>query len=86
MTKKIAKAHRSVRPRWTKDQVSYLKTHYKDTSNIELAKDLKRPVTSVVFKAFRLNLSKSAKRLKEMGQENILKRWKKPAGRSAKKG
>jgi hypothetical protein len=33
-------------------------------------------VSSVVFKAHRLRLAKGIRRLREMGKENILRRWK----------
>jgi hypothetical protein len=38
----------------------------------------------VVFKGHRLGLSKGARRLKEMGQENIRRRWE-PIKRAAAK-
>jgi hypothetical protein len=68
------KVHR-VRPRWTIEQESMLRGMHKNHSNAEIAKAIKRSVTSVVFKAHRLQLSKSAKRLAEMGRANIEKRW-----------
>ena len=64
-----------MRPRWTKEEVSVLKQLYRTHSNAEIAKKLKRQVSSVVFKGHRLGLSKGARRLREMGQENIRRRW-----------
>jgi DNA-binding CsgD family transcriptional regulator len=65
-----------VRPRWTKAEVAILKRLYRTHSNSEIAKVLGRKVSSVVFKAHRLRLSKGIRRLREMGRENILRRWK----------
>ena len=65
-----------VRPRWTKSEVAILKRLYRTQSNSEIAKVLGRKVSSVVFKAHRLRLAKGIRRLREMGKENILKRWK----------
>jgi hypothetical protein len=64
-----------VRPRWTKEEVSLLKRLYRTHSNAEIAQILGRKVSSVVFKGHRLGLSKGARRLREMGQENIRRRW-----------
>ncbi len=64
-----------VRPRWTKEEISILKRLYRTHSNGEIAQVLGRKVSSVVFKGHRLGLSKGIRRLKEMGRENIRKRW-----------
>jgi hypothetical protein len=74
-----------VRPRWTKEEVSLLKRLYRIHSNAEIAQILGRKVSSVVFKGHRLGLSKGARRLKEMGRENIKRRWEPLKQRSAKK-
>lgn len=63
------------RPRWTKDEISTLKRLYRSWSNAHIARELGRTVSSVVFKGYRLGLSKGTRRLKEMGRENISKRW-----------
>lgn len=73
-----------VRPRWTKEEVSLLKRLYRTHSNAEIAGILGRKVSSVVFKGHRLGLSKGARRLKEMGRENIRRRWE-PLKRAAAK-
>ena len=65
----------SGRPRWTKAEVAVLKRLYKTHSNAAIAELLGRKVSSVVFKGHRLGLSKGMKRLKEMGRENIGRRW-----------
>jgi hypothetical protein len=72
-----------VRPRWTSEEITILKRLYRTHSNAEIAKVLGRKVSSVVFKGHRLGLSKGIRRLKEMGRENIRRRWKnsKPAGK-----
>jgi hypothetical protein len=74
-----------VRPRWTKEEVSLLKRLYRTHSNAEIAGILGRKVSSVVFKGHRLGLSKGARRLKEMGRENIRRRWEPLKHRSARK-
>jgi hypothetical protein len=82
--KKKAKVSR-VRPRWTKEEVSLLKRLYRTHSNAEIAQILGRKVSSVVFKGHRLGLSKGARRLKEMGQENIRRRWEPIKQRASRK-
>jgi hypothetical protein len=72
------------RPRWTKEEISTLKRLYRTQSNANIARLLHRTVSSIVFKGYRLGLSKGIRRLKEMGRENINKRWKKRAVRHSK--
>jgi hypothetical protein len=74
-----------VRPRWTKEEVSLLKRLYRAHSNAEIAEILGRKVSSVVFKGHRLGLSKGARRLREMGRENIQRRWEPLKNRAARK-
>jgi len=64
-----------MRPRWTREEVVLLKRLYRTHSNAEIAEIIGRKVSSVVFKGHRLGLSKGARRLKEMGRENISRRW-----------
>lgn len=68
-----------VRPRWTAAQVRFLKTHYRSWSNEGIAQALGRKTSSVVCKAHYLGLSKGPRRLREMGKENIAKRWGAPS-------
>jgi hypothetical protein len=70
-----ASARAGKRPRWTKDEIVILKRLYRTHSNAEIAKVLGRTVSSVVFKGYRLGLSKGVRRLREMGRENVGKRW-----------
>ena len=63
------------RPRWTREEISTLKRLYRTRSNADIARVLGRTVSSIVFKGYRLGLSKGIRRLKEMGRENINKRW-----------
>ena len=65
------------RPRWTREEISTLRRLYRTQSNAEIARLLGRTVSSIVFKGYRLGLSKGIRRLKEMGRENINKRWQK---------
>jgi|GEM_PF-919222 len=74
-----------VRPRWTKEEVALLKRLYRTHSNAEIAEILGRKVSSVVFKGHRLGLAKGARRLKEMGRENIARRWDPLKKKAAKK-
>ena len=88
MPRKIKKAKAKsfrVRPRWTKEEVSLLRRLYRTHSNAEIAGVLGRKVSSVVFKGHRLGLSKGARRLKEMGRENISQRWEPLKRKSSKK-
>ena len=64
-----------IRPRWTSEEVAVLKRLYRTHSNAEIAEIIGRKVSSVVFKGHRLGLSKGTRRLKEMGRENIRRRW-----------
>jgi hypothetical protein len=74
-----------VRPRWTKEEVALLKRLYRTHSNAEIAGILGRKVSSVVVKGHRLGLSKGPRRLREMGRENIKRRWEPVKRKSAKK-
>jgi hypothetical protein len=85
MNKKSKGKNSKIRPRWTKEEVSLLKRLYRTHSNAEIAGILRRKVSSVVFKGHRLGLSKGARRLKEMGRENIRRRWEPMKSRSARK-
>ena len=71
----MKKVRKQVRPRWTKEEVKVLKSMYRTHSNSEIAAQLGRKVSSVVFKGHLMGLSKGAARLKEMGKENIALRW-----------
>lgn len=84
--KSKSKSKRSqVRPRWTKEEVALLRRLYRTHSNAEIAGILGRKVSSVVFKGHRLGLAKGARRLRDMGRENIRMRWEPAKRRSAKK-
>ena len=72
----------TARPRWTKAEIASLRRLYKTRSNAEIAAVLGRKVSSVVFKGHRLGLAKGMKRLKEMGRENISRRWRGPDRKS----
>ncbi len=74
--KKGASRQPRLRPRWTRSEIAILRRLYRTHSNAEIAKVLGRKVSSVVFKAHRLRLSKGIRRLREMGRENIRRRWK----------
>jgi hypothetical protein len=62
-----------------------LRRLYRTHSNAEIAGLLGRKVSSVVFKGHRLGLSKGARRLKEMGRENIRRRWEPVKQKASKK-
>jgi len=63
--------------------VEVLRRLYRTHSNADIAAELGRKVSSVVFKAHRLGLAKGIRRLREMGRENISLRW--HAERASKK-
>lgn len=62
-------------PRWTASELALLRRDYPSRSNIEIARGLGRSVKSVVSKAHHLGLQKSQDRLREMGAENVRKRY-----------
>ena len=62
-------------PRWRAEELDAIRRDYPSQSNVELARRLGRSVKSVVSKASRLHLSKSADRLHEMGRENVSSRY-----------
>ena len=66
---------KTTKPRWTREQVRTLKLMYRTASNEDIANAVSRNTSSITFKAFRLGLRKSPRRLREMGQQNISKRW-----------
>jgi hypothetical protein len=55
--------------------VKVLRQLYRTRSNAAIAEQLGRKISAVRFKAYCLNPSKGQRRLREMGQENIGKRW-----------
>lgn len=63
-------------PRWKPEELHILREGYPIHSNVELARQLKRSVKSVVSKAHNLRLKKSSDRLREMGRENVSARYK----------
>jgi len=83
--RKIKSKKSQVRPRWTKEEVALLRRLYRTHSNAEIAGILGRKVSSVVFKGHRLGLAKGARRLRDMGRENIRKRWDPVKRRSSRK-
>ena len=57
-------------------EIAILRRLYKTRSNAEIAAVLRRKVSSVSLQGrHRLGLAKGMKRLKEMGRENISRRW-----------
>jgi len=62
-------------PRWTSAEVRQLRSQYATRANVELARELGRTVASVVSKARLMKLKKSARRLSDMGRENVSVRY-----------
>lgn len=62
-------------PRWSAEELERLEREYPYRPNLELARDLRRTVKSVVSKAHNLGLKKSSDRLREMGRENVSQRY-----------
>lgn len=73
-------------PRWTADDVAWLRRLFSSRSNLELARALGRSEKSVVAKANELRLRKSSARLRTMGRENVEIRHKSPKGRRTASG
>lgn len=65
-------------PRWSDDELELLRNSYSTESNLEIARRLSRSVKSVVSKAHHLGLKKDGERLREMGRENVSRRYSKP--------
>jgi hypothetical protein len=62
-------------PRWTKAEIERLTSIYSDSSNHEIAQRLKRSIKSIVSKAHSLGLKKNPERLRQMGRDNVSKRY-----------
>lgn len=62
-------------PRWTSADTRILESLYSTHSNLEIAERLGRSVKSVVSKAHNIGLRKSSERLREMGRENVRRRY-----------
>jgi len=62
-------------PRWGPEELEILRANYAERSNLELARMLGRSVKSVISRAHRIGLRKSADRLHEMGQANVRVRF-----------
>jgi hypothetical protein len=62
-------------PRWTADEVGYLRSRYPHVPNALLASELRRTVSSVICKAHQLGYAKSYEYLRLMGIANIAGRW-----------
>jgi hypothetical protein len=62
-------------PRWSQDELDYLRRNYPVASNIEIAQHLGRSVKSVISKAHYIGLKKTEERLREMGRENVSLRY-----------
>lgn len=62
-------------PRWTAAQLEYIRDHYADLSNEELAKRTGKSAKAILTMAFRFGLRKSAARLAEMGRQNVSVRY-----------
>ena len=64
-------------PRWTEEELDQLRELYPAESNLEIARRLSRTVKSVVSKAHHLGLKKDEERLREMGRQNVSRRYSK---------
>jgi hypothetical protein len=62
-------------PRWRPAEIERLRQLYPTVSNLALARELGRSVSSIVSKAHLLGLKKAAERLAEMGSENVRVRY-----------
>ncbi len=70
------KGHPATRmPRWSASELELLEQLYSVTANLEIARRLERSVKSVVSKAHHLGLRKNAERLREMGRQNVSRRY-----------
>jgi hypothetical protein len=73
---------RGQRKKWSQAEIKLLKQLYPEHPNVEIARRLKRSLSSVIAQGFKLGLKKSPGRLAQMGQEHMARRWKrKSSGR-----
>jgi hypothetical protein len=75
-------AARRQRRKWDQAEIRRLRQLYPSHSNPEIARRLRRSLSSVIAQAFKLNLKKSRERLVRMGKEHMARRW----GRKRKGG
>ena len=62
-------------PRWTDEETERLRELYPVMPNREIALLLQRSIKSVISKAHHLGLHKSRHRLRQMGRENVRRRY-----------
>ncbi len=62
-------------PRWDPESVRRLRALYPVLENLEIARRLRRSVTSVANKAWQLGLRKSGATLAAIGRRSIARRW-----------
>lgn len=75
--RKLKGASSTRMPRWTEEELDRLRELYPAESNLEIARQLSRSVKSVVSKAHHLGLKKDEERLREMGRQNVSRRYSK---------
>jgi hypothetical protein len=63
------------KPTWSEMELDFLKQFYASIPAKKIAFHLKRTPRSITCMAFRLGLKKSHERLREMGAENVDRRW-----------
>ncbi|MBI3951216.1 MAG: hypothetical protein HY314_12265 [Acidobacteria bacterium] len=68
-------SERRQRSKWRPSEVNQLRRLYPKHSNQEIARRLRRSLSSVISQAFKLRLKKAPERLVRMGKENIAHRW-----------
>lgn len=62
-------------PRWTVEQLEYIRDNYTSLSNKELSCRTGKTVKAINTFAVRFGLRKSQERLAEMGRQNVSMRW-----------
>lgn len=68
-------AARTRMPRWNDAEIERLRQLYPESPNLDIARELRRSVKSIVSKAHDLGLRKNEDRLREMGRENVRQRY-----------
>lgn len=63
------------KPRWTEDELMRLRELYPDHANIDVARALGRTEKAVVSQAYQMGVRKTPERLRQMGRDNVRKRW-----------
>lgn len=76
-----------LKPRWTQEEIGYLRQFYPFIPAAELAELFDgRPTKAITAKAARIGVQKCPERLREMGRMNVSVRWEHVRSQQAQAG